>query len=206
MLTAMLFGWSALSFAQASSDVEAWKGVRFSYDHTFGNIDGEDAEDMDMNGFSVGYDHAFKVAQKAPLFIQTGANLYFGRNKESDEGYECKTSVMGLSIPVNVVYGVKVSDMLSIKPYTGLYLKVNLMGKDKETEEYGGEKHEEETNWFDKDDVGDDTWNRCQIGWQIGATLDINQFNVGIGYALDFNELAEKLRTSKFAVTVGYNF
>ena len=34
MLTAVLLGCSALSFAQTSSDVEAWKGVRFSYDLT----------------------------------------------------------------------------------------------------------------------------------------------------------------------------
>lgn len=207
MLTAVLLGCSALSFAQTSSDVEAWKGVRFSYDHMFVNYDG-DNEDGDMNGFSVGYEHAFKVAKKAPLFIQTGAGLYFGRHKESDEGYELKTTALGLTIPVNVVYGVKINDMLTIKPYTGIYLKVNLMGKDKETEEYNGKKEEDKTNLFDKDEVGgeDYTWNRCQVGWQIGATLDINQFNVGIGYALDFNELAKETKTSKFAVTVGYNF
>ena len=52
---------------------------------------------------------------------------------------------------------------------------------------------DEDYNNFDKDDVGEDgTWNRVQFGWQIGATLDINKFNVGIGYALDFNEIAEK--------------
>ena len=208
MLTAVLLGCSALSFAQTSSDVEAWKGVRFSYDRTFASYnveEGEEDEDMNMNGFSVGYEHAFKVAKKAPLFIQTGANLYFGRNKESGEGYEYKTTALGLTIPVNVVYGVKINDMLAIKPYTGFYLKVNLMGKGKESSD--GEK-DETYNCFDKEDMeGEDgTWNRCQVGWQIGATLDINQFNVGIGYALDFNELAKELRTSKFAVTVGYNF
>ena len=45
-----------------------------------------------------------------------------------------------------------------------------------------------------------------QFGWQIGATLDISKFNVGIGYALDFNEITEKTKTSKFMVKLGYNF
>lgn len=54
--------------------------------------------------------------------------------------------------------------------------------------------------------MGDYAWNRCQVGWQIGATLDISKFNVGISYALDFNKLAEETKTSKLAVTVGCNF
>ena len=55
--------------------------------------------------------------------------------------------------------------------------------------------------------MGDDgVWNRVQVGWQIGTTLDINKFNVGISYALDFNEIAEKTKTSNFSVRVGYNF
>ena len=67
---------------------------------------------------------------------------------------------------------------------------------------FDGKELDEKSYFYDKDDE----WNRCQVGWQIGATLDINQFNVGIGYALDFNEICEKTKTSKFAVTVGYNF
>lgn len=204
------------SFAQNSSDVASWKGVRFSYDHTFVNPDWEDAEDMDMNGFSIGYEQAFKVAKKLPLFIQTGAGINFARHKdsESDEGYstEDKTSLLGLTIPVNVVYGVRLNDMLTLKPYTGFYVRVNLMGKNKVTTEwddgYGDSgKEEEDANLFDKDEMGEDgVWNRCQFGWQIGAMLDISRFNVGIGYALDFNEISEKVKTGKFAVNVGYNF
>lgn len=82
LLTAMLLGCSTMSFAQfmngsgssasSSSDVEAWKGLRFSYDRVFINQDFDDPDDLDMNGFSVDYEHAFKVAKKLPLFIQTG--------------------------------------------------------------------------------------------------------------------------------------
>ena len=79
-----------------------------------------------------------------------------------------------MTIPVNVVYGVKINDMLTIKPYTGIYLKVNLMGKDKETEEYNGKKknpaqrlsinklHARESSIFsglEDSSVSDEDWN-----------------------------------------------
>ena len=257
LLTAMLLACSTASFAQftnggggagASSDVEAWKGLRFSYDRTFTKIDINGAEDQDYNGFSVGYEHAFKIAKKLPIFFQTGLNLNFARysDSESDEtsfmSYEStiedktSTNVLGLTIPLNFVYGVKINDMLAIKPYTGFYLRVNLMSKTKYkreigipseaisdmqdwgmSQEYINEQiadfneymevgEETENNFDEKDVTKEGKWNRCQFGWQIGATLDIKQFNVGIGYALDFNEICEKTKTSKFAVTVGYNF
>lgn len=238
LLTAMLLGCSTMSFAQfmngggssSSSDVEAWKGLRVSYDRTFVNQDWENPEDMDMNGFTVGYEHAFKIAKKLPIFFQTGLDFSFARHSEEDSdsedfgGYEyswedkTKTTVMGLTIPLNFVYGVKINDALAIKPYTGFYFRVNVSAKEKyEFSDSEGNDNEETISWFDKKDVADyyeidekdaedATWNRCQFGWQIGATLDINQFNVGIGYALDFNEISEKVKTSKFAVRLGYNF
>ena len=107
------------SSASSSSDVEAWKGLRFSYDRVFINQDFDDPDDLDMNGFSVDYEHAFKVAKKLPLFIQTGIGINFSRHSdsesESDEyygytvGYESKNSItqLGLNIPINLVYGVK---------------------------------------------------------------------------------------------------
>lgn len=246
LLAVMLLGCSTMSFAQfmngggssssSAGDVEAWKGLRLSYDRTFVNLDWDDdwgeEPDMDMNGFSIGYVQAFKIAKKFPIFFETGLGLNFARRSESKSysedvygytiGAETKTSTtaLGLTIPLNFVYGVKINDALALKPYTGFYLRVNVMSKDKykfevslpqEFIDYGidpADYNEDETyNNFDEKEVGKDgVWNRCQFGWQIGATLDINSFNVGIGYALDFNEIEEKTKTSKFAVTVGYNF
>ena len=210
--------------------------MRFSYDRVFINQDFDDPDDLDMNGFSVDYEHAFKVAKKLPLFIQTGIGINFSRHSdsesESDEyygytvGYESKNSItqLGLNIPINLVYGVKNNEQLAIKPNTGFYLRVNLMAKEKEEftlnipsefEDYidrSDYEYDESYNLFDKDDVNelygsdDWKWNRVQFGWQIGATLDISKFNVGIGYALDFNEITEKTKTSKFMVKLGYNF
>lgn len=231
LLTAMLLACSTASFAQftnggggggVSSDVEAWKGLRFSYDRTFVSADdeksmyGKDAEfELDgLNGFSVSYVQAFKVAKNAPLFIETGAGINFARWSDSEDEVDFSANFLGLTIPVNVVYGVRINEKLAIKPYTGLYLRVNLMGKAKMSsdDEYTQEFIDEymnggDYNLFDDKEIDKEgVLNRCQVGWQIGATLDINKFNVGIGFALDFNELAKETRTSKFAATVGYNF
>lgn len=231
LLTAMLLACSSMSFAQfmnskgsssaaSTSDVAAWHGLRFSYDRTFMSYDYDLPDDVDaqnMNGFSIDYVHAFKIAKSLPLFIETGAGLNFARWSESEsyEAYgsefEIETSIttLGLTIPVNLVYGIGINDKLTLKPFTGFYLRANLMGKGKETYTVDGESEDETFNLFDKDDMTDaltDKWNRVQVGWQIGTTLDINKFNVGIGYALDFNEIAKKQKTSKFQIRLGYNF
>lgn len=88
LLTAMLLGCSTMSFAQfmngggsssSSSDNTPWKGLRFSYDRTFVNIDIDDAPSQDMNGFSLGYVQSFSIAKKLPLFFETGAGINFAR-------------------------------------------------------------------------------------------------------------------------------
>lgn len=216
LLTAMLLACSSASFAQftnggSSSDRTPWKGVRFSYDRTFVNQDWEGSEDPDMNGFNIGYVHSFSIAKKLPFFFETGLGLGFARYSDSHsydgESLDEKLTTLGLTVPLNVVYKININDKLALKPYTGFYLRVNLMAKNKW--EYSDEDGsvDETYNLFDEDEVGKDgKWNRCQFGWQIGATLDINRFNVGIGYALDFNEIADKTKCGIFSARVGYNF
>ena len=63
----------------------------------------------------------------------------------------------------------------------------------------------ESYNVFDDDDMGD-AWKRFQLGWQIGATLNINQYNVGLSYGADLMELAKKTDTKTFKISVGVNF
>ena len=208
-----------------------WKGLRFSYDRTFVNIDIDDAPSQDMNGFSLGYVQSFSIAKKLPLFFETGAGINFARYSDSESDSETiygytisaenkwSTTTLGLTIPLNVVYKININDKLALKPYTGFYLRVNLMSKSNDKMEVSipsefsqyvdasDYEWDEDYNNFDKDDVGEDgTWNRVQFGWQIGATLDINKFNVGIGYALDFNEIAEKTKCGIFSARLGFNF
>ena len=222
LLTAMLLTCSSMSFAQfmnggsssSSSDVPAWKGLRLSYDRTFMSYDYEGAEDTDMNGFSVGYVHSFNIAKSLPIFLETGAGINFARysDSESEEGVEVKESMttLGLTIPVNFVYGIGINDKLTIKPFTGLYLRANLMGKYSLETTYDGEKIDElsdDLNLFDKDDMGDDgVWNRVQVGWQIGVGFNYKKLYVGVAYGSDFSEISKKCKASFTTISLGYNF
>ncbi len=136
--------------------------------------------------------------------------------------------MLSLSIPINLVYGIRVNDALTIKPFTGFYLRANLFGKDKWSETYEDETVEGEYELFndskdenDEKAMGDNAFKRVQFGWQIGATMDIRKFNIGIGYALDFNKLAPQFededdngnpigeksyKMGKLFVRVGFNF
>ncbi len=243
LLTAMLLVFSTASFAQfmnstgsansstSSSEVPSWKGLRLSYDRTFVNQDWEDAEKCDMNGFTISYVQSFQLSKKLPLFFETGLGLNFARYSDSESASEdfydytisaenkWSTTTMGLSIPLNIVYAFAINEKITLKPYTGFYLRVNLTSKSTDKMEVSipsdlldyvdPSDYEYDEDWsnFDEDEVGkDNTWNRCQFGWQIGATMDINKFNVGIGYALDLNEIAEKTKIGIFSARVGINF
>ena len=234
LLAVMLLGCSTMSFAQfmnsgsgrsssssSSSDVEAWKGLRISYDRMFMNYDDDTYGDdfwKDYNGFSVSYVQSFKIAPKLPIFFETGLGVNFGRFKFTDwqdiDDVDYSSTFLGLTIPLNFVYGAKINDKVSVKPYTGFFLRVNVLGKgklsssDDDIQDLLEDWEMTSVNYFDEDDMGDDdyTWKRCQFGWQIGTTFDINNFNIGINYALDFNNLAEDLKTSKFSINLGFNF
>lgn len=238
-LSMMLLACSTMSFAQFSNgggskssaaDTEAWKGLRFSYDLSqpryTGKGDFEYKSSYKFNGFTLGYVHAFNIAQ-LPLFIETGAGISFARysdsESDSEDGFSAtgtySETLWGLRIPVNLVYKVQINDKLAIKPFTGFYLRANLSGKANEKMEVSipseyqqyvdpsDYEYDKDYNLFDEDDMGKDgTWKRVQFGWQIGATLDISKFNVGIGYALDLNEIFEKTKVGIFSATVGFNF
>lgn len=217
-LVMMLLACTTMSFAQ--DDTTPWKGIRFGYDLTQTRYVGPGSWDdaPNYNGFNLGYVHAFSITKNIPLFIETGLGITFAHHKETVEkdyfnaSVDTKTNVLGLRIPVNVVYKVQCNDKIAIKPFTGFYLRANLMAKSKSSsdnktiQQYIEDNDEDKINLFDSEEKGGEDWKRVQFGWQIGATLDVNQFNVGLGYALDFNEISEDCKFGIFSVNLGYNF
>lgn len=226
LFAAVLLACSTASFAQfnatkakakLTNSVERWQGLRFSYDRMAVRGGGDK-----LHGFSVDYVTSFSIAPKLPFFFETG--LAFNYNHYGEEIYDIEDNsldfdinTMGLTIPLNVVYGIRINDKLCFKPYTGFYFRINMMGKGKYDfdidDKYDIDDDDMEDcvdrtiNFYDKDDVGKHgKWDRCNVGWQIGGTLDINQFNVGIGYRLDFNEMSPGSKFGIFQAKVGYNF
>lgn len=192
-----------------SADRTTWKGVRISYDHTNMRYSGgNDLKRIGYNGISAGYVHSFNLGRKLPLFLETGAGLDFFRHSfDGSEGRiveKVSTNILGLNIPANVVYKINITDKIAVKPYTGLYLRLNLLAKEKFECGLTDNTSEEAVNLFDGD-LGE-SWNRVQLGWQIGAAVDYGCYNVGVGYAIDFNPIAVDSRLGVFSLRLGLNF
>lgn len=192
-----------------SADKATWKGVRLSYDHANMRFSGgNDLVRLGYNGLSVGYVQSFLLGHKLPLFLETGGGVNFLRR--SYDGSEdvivnkYSTNIFALSIPVNVVYKVRVSDRVTVKPYTGLCLRLNLMAKQKYEGGIEGHTVEDDINLFGGDDA--ESWKRVQLGWRIGASAEYGCYSLGLGYAVDFNSIADESRFGTLSLTLGMNF
>lgn len=196
-------------------------------------------EKLDLNGFSVGYEHAFSVSRSIPLFIKVSPHFTYGAASEKAAGFddwdwdeeewdwdkyrvnrtrggyyddedwedwedasdgETKYTYMAVNVPVSVAYRIAVGNRVSIEPYVGVNFRFNVVGKAK-TGNY-------KQNYFKKEDVGgsDNTWNRFQMGGQIGVGVNYRRLYAGIGYGFDFMELAKKTNVSVLSISLGYNF
>lgn len=192
-----------------SADKSAWKGIRFSYDHSNMRCSGgNDVVRLGYNGFSVGYVQSFLLGHKLPLFLETGGGVnYLHRSYDGSNGAvvnKYSTNILALSIPVNVVYKVNVCDKVTVKPYTGLYLRLNLMAKQNFEGGPEGYTVEDDINLFSGDNA--ESWKRVQLGWRIGASAEYGRYSVGLGYAVDFNKIAYESRFGTLSLTLGMNF
>lgn len=200
-------------------DTENYDRITLSFNPQTISPDYDGADSYSMTGISLGYTHGFSISKSHPLFVEVGARLNYSFKSEDGKiyyyCYECeeieseegtaKYSYMSLAVPVNIAYKFAVGNVF-ITPFTGITLKANILS----TTSYELDDSDidlEDVNNFDKDDVGKDgQWKRFQIGWQIGAGVDIKDYYVGLHYGLDFSELAKKVNSSNWAITIGYNF
>lgn len=171
------------------------------------HFDFDDADNWSYPGFSIGYLRGINLTQKLPLYLEVGGALQFNRYSESETEYgytfDYKETLLGLNIPVSLVYRFNITDDFAISPDFGFNFRLNLMGKGKE--EYDGES--EDCNLFSKDDMGEDgTYNRFQVGWHIGVGFDYKALHLGVDWGTDFNEIAEKTKLRTTYVTLGWNF
>lgn len=207
---------------------KSWKGFRVSYDVTNAETDLGDgeSEELKFKGFSVGYVHSFNIVKNLPLFIETGLSFNYSKWSESYDDlyfvngigdYEEKEvewgyTTMGLTVPINVAYKFTFDDFYVI-PYTGFYARVNLTAKEfDEDVEDDGSITKDKLNLFDKDELAEwdydenNAWNRINGGWQIGASIGYKIINVGVNYALDFNEITEGTKFGTISARLGVNF
>lgn len=202
------------SSASAAVTEKTYSRIELSYNPISWDIDGDDDDTDDLTGISFGYVKGFSISKSMPLYVETGLRLTYAWWSDDEDGTEYKDTYMGLTIPVNLTYRFAIpNSKVLISPFVGLTLKGNIIGKSEADYEDG---EDSEINWFDdkweKGDEYDEDKDygygakRFQIGWNIGANVSFNQFNVGLSYGSDFSELWEDTKTSNWAISVGYNF
>lgn len=164
-----------------------------------------------VNAFTLGFTYALPLGG-IPLYLEFGAAAqYFFKSEDIDYydyddyyGYsssheKAKFSMFSIKIPVNVMYSFDVSDAVSIIPYAGLYGRVNVLAQTK----VGDEK----ANHFSKDDMGDDTWKRFQLGANLGCKARFaKKFAVGIGYYMDITKITDYTTFRGWDITLGFTF
>ena len=186
--------------------------------------DGDEDEDYSLNGFTVGYSHAFSVSKNIPLFVEAGLGLQFAMYKEDtevliewedesgyhyyeDDGTE-KWNVFSAKVPVNLMYRWNIpGSNVSLMPHLGVTFRYNIVGKQK-IEADDDDVESADFNLFDEDDMGkDNDWSRFQVGWQIGVNAQINNsWLVGVSYGTDFSELWKDAKLKTTSITLGYCF
>lgn len=205
------------------ADTESYNRFSLSYDNTSlsankrmeGFFLGED--NMGLNGFGLEYTHGFSVSKTLPMFVEAGIKLSMGFGSESDEdNYEdviMRVQDFSFTAPINYTYRIPIGDGMNIAPYLGINLKLHAMSRYRF--EYEDEDDDDETKWinvFDKDDMGGKnyTWNRFQMGWQIGMGFSVNKFYIGVQYGTDFiptfKHKKETINSGCFTAKIGINF
>lgn len=181
------------------------------------------------NSISAGFAHAFALSNTMPLYVEPGIAAKYVWKKEDGS----KFNMLSLKVPVNLVFAYPVSDAFTIAPYAGAYLRFNLFGKQKidskytdwDDEDWGdvddwddwyGARSQSKTSVhkvkdsydvFSKDDMGDDAWNRFNVGMQVGVRAHINNmFVVGVGYTQELTNICDHTKFSSVDLTLGIAF
>ena len=208
------------SSSSSTVDTNGWSSLWVEWNPSSFKYDVKNADNQSFTGLSVGYSQAFNVLPSKPLFVEAGLGLQYSFYKEDlGDGYdyyyddydaEQKFSMFSFKIPVNLLYKFDIpNSTVSLMPHAGINLRYNLSAKMKYTYEDYYDDESAEVDLFDKKDMGSDkaTWNRFQLGWQIGVKARFGQsFLVGVSYGSDFSEIAKKTKISTTTISLGYAF
>lgn len=101
-------------------------------------LDVEGAEDVKLNGVSVGYTHGFNIVRELPLFVEFGVNGSYAATTLdyedlglSSDTFEEKLYVVSLNVPVSLAYKLSFSKQTSLTPFVGVNFRGMLLGKGK---------------------------------------------------------------------------
>ena len=206
------------SYAAFAEGPDFQKGIRIAYEPGFA-ID-KNYWNYPSQGFSIEFMGAQRISN-SKFFVEFGFGTKFTNFKDNAlifaqdnnllyEGkIEEKTKYFGLYVPLNLAYEIKLDDNFSIKPYTGFFVRSNIITRLKQKEYVrDGENHwehigTESINLLGNDELGSKKWKLFNIGWQIGASLKYKECSFGVAYKLDINEVSKNIRLNNFAFQFG---
>ena len=165
---------------------------------------------MDLPGFDANYAHGFNLTSKLPLYLEVGGRLTFNTKKDSSYDYELvggnvRVNMLALSIPVSLTYKFTFGDGFYVAPFAGINAHFNLVCQEKGTTHVGSHEETVTENMLS----GDNSWNVCQFGGQVGVNLGYKAFNLGFGFYPStpiYSKGDHKIRNNDWAITVGLNF
>lgn len=188
-----------------------------------------------INTFSVGALHAAPL-QNFPLLYEFGGMLEWSRysDSSSNDGFkETMTgNLIGLRIPLNLLYAYDLGNGLTVYPYLGLNVKGYIVGKVTEKYSYEGESYTETYNLFSKKDmekmagggIYDDDYdyyydddmddfgvaakplNRFTLGYQLGLRVGYSNFFGSVGYMADLTKITDHTTVNMITLGVGMSF
>lgn len=212
----LLLSWGlSVNTHAETDDIYNMGGISFenTYISATDNIfeTGVDITSLSLNGFGLEYIRGIGITD-LPMYIEVGGKFTFTsntrtQNQHSSSSYTYSTSMSRLSIPVSYAYRFQFKDDMSVTPYGGLDVRINLTGKTKQTHKYlyykGSNKYSdllqgedsESYSWFNKDDVydlsgvNDCSWRRFQLGWHIGGRFMYKRYFASLSYGSDLNSI-----------------
>ena len=214
---------SSAVMAQSASDspisLDSWETVKFSYSSStleFDNI--YDIDDMDFNVFSFEYLEGYNIVDNKPVFLEWGIGAEVMNTKDEESAYidgtsisaETRTTIVDFYIPVNIGYKLAINNNTTIMPYVGIKAQLNIFGEEEMKVSAGTYSEEETIDLFDKKDMGSNTLKHGWLGWHIGATVEGNNWSIGVRYGQsitdEFLNKIDDCKLSSVTVSVGYFF
>lgn len=172
--------------------------ANFTYDE-------DGVEFDDWNTFQIAIYKSKPVSETTPINMEYGIGFNYMKYSDKDEDWKRELNFMSAIVPVRFLYSLQI-DNFKLLPFAGVGAKVNLSLKDKETYQYYGETESDTYNWFDKDDMGNDTAKRLQGFWTIGVRAEFQQFSLGIAYNKDFSDLVDDCRFFGTQFSMAFKF
>lgn len=143
-----------------------------------------------MNGLNLQYVYGISLTKKYPMFLEVGGAFKFGIGEQ--RGIDFQDFIF--EIPVNYSYRFFFNNRkFSVSPFVGLNFDIHLASS------FSG--YDGSYDLFEYDDT-----HRFQMGWRLGANLDLRKFYVGLSYGTDFWGVMDGTSSGTFSVGLGFVF